>query len=255
MTSGRLMVIGLGPGPAEWLTPEASQALAAAKDLFGYAPYLARLPQRDGQRRHASDNREELARAREALRLAAAGGEVAVVSGGDPGVFAMAAAVFEAIETGEPHWREIDVTVIPGISDMLAAAARIGAPLGHDFCAISLSDNLKPWAIVEKRLIAAAEGDFVIALYNPASKARPERIQDAFACLRASKAWATPVIFARGVGRADERIIVTSLAEADPGIADMATLVIIGSSETRLVPRPGGARPFVYTPRSYGALR
>ena len=139
-------------------------------------------------------------------------------------------------------------------SNTAAAMAKTpGSP--PETTATSLSDNLKPWEIVEKRLIAAAEGDFVIALYNPASKARPERIQDAFACLRASKAWATPVIFARAVGRADERIIVTSLAEADPGIADMATLVIIGSSETRLVPRPGGARPFVYTPRSYGALR
>ncbi|SDR62317.1 precorrin-3B C17-methyltransferase [Rhizobiales bacterium GAS113] len=255
MTAGRLMVVGLGPGPAEWLTPEATRALAAAGDVLGYAPYLARLPQRQGQRRHASDNREELARAREALRLAAAGNQVAVVSGGDPGVFAMAAAVFEAIEAGEAAWRELDVTVIPGISAMHAAAARIGAPLGHDFCAISLSDNLKPWAIVERRLIAAAEGDFVVALYNPASKARPERIHDAFACLRARKAGTTPVVFARAVGRPDERIAITSLAEADPGAADMATLVIIGSSETRMIARAGGGQPFVYTPRAYGVSR
>jgi precorrin-3B C17-methyltransferase len=249
------MVVGLGPGAAEWLTPEATQALGAADDLIGYAPYLARLPERAGQRRHASDNREELARAREALRLAAAGAQVAVVSGGDPGIFAMAAAVFEAIDQGDAAWRALEITVIPGISAMLAAAARIGAPLGHDFCAISLSDNLKPWAIVERRLIAAAEADFVIALYNPASKARPERIHEAFACLRARKAGATPVIFARAIGRPDERIAVTTLAEADPGEADMATLVIIGSSETRLIARAAGERPFVYTPRSYGALR
>jgi precorrin-3B C17-methyltransferase len=253
--AGRLFVIGLGPGAAEWITPEATQALASASDLVGYGPYLARLPERPGQLRHASDNREELARARQALELAAAGRRVAVVSGGDPGVFAMAAAVFEAIESGEASWRDIDVTVIPGISAMQAAAARIGAPLGHDFCAISLSDNLKTWAVIEKRLSAAAEADFVVALYNPASKARSRRIHDAFACLRAHKAPATPVIFARAVGRAQERLTLTTLGEADPGLADMATLVIIGSSETRVIPRPGSGRSFVYTPRAYGARR
>jgi precorrin-3B C17-methyltransferase len=249
---GHLAVIGLGPGAAEWITPEATRALAQASDLVGYAPYLARLPERAGQRRHASDNREELDRARLALALAAKGRRVALVSGGDPGVFAMAAAVFEAIECGEPSWRELDVTVVPGLTAMLAAAARIGAPLGHDFCAISLSDNLKPWAVIEKRLEAASQGDFVIALYNPASKARPGAIAEAFACLRARKSDTTPVIFARAVGREDERITVTNLSEADTALADMATLVIIGSSETRLIERAGAARPFVYTPRSYG---
>jgi precorrin-3B C17-methyltransferase len=252
---GRLAVVGLGPGAAEWTTPEATQELAAASDLVGYGPYLARLPERPGQLRHASDNREELSRARLSLELAAGGRRVAVVSGGDPGVFAMAAAVFEAIEAGDASWRDLDVTVIPGLTAMQAAAARIGAPLGHDFCAISLSDNLKPWSIVEKRLIAASEADFVIALYNPASKARPDRIRDAFICLRARKSGTTPVIFARAVGRDDERIAVTSLAEADPTLADMATLVIIGSSETRLLARPAAQRPFVYTPRAYGARR
>jgi precorrin-3B C17-methyltransferase len=252
---GRLCVIGLGPGAAEWVTPEASQALAAASDLVGYAPYLARLPERPGQLRHASDNREELARAREALALAAAGRRVAVVSGGDPGVFAMAAAVFEAIEAGDAGWRGLEVRVVPGITAMQAAAARIGAPLGHDFCAISLSDNLKPWSVIEKRLDAAAEADFVIALHNPASKARPRRIHEAFDRLRARKSPATPVIFARALGRAEERLTVTTLAEADPGLADMSTLVIIGSSETRLIPRSGLGQCFVYTPRAYGARR
>jgi precorrin-3B C17-methyltransferase len=251
--AGRLVVVGLGPGAAQWITPEATQALAAASDLVGYGPYLARLPERPGQLRHASDNREEVARAREALELAASGRRVAVVSGGDPGVFAMAAAVFEAIEEGDALWRDLDVTVIPGVTAMQAAAARIGAPLGHDFCAISLSDNLKPWAVVEKRLIAAIEADFVVALYNPASKARPDRIREAFTCLRARKSGTTPVIFARAVGRDDERIGITTLSLADPGLADMATLVIIGSSETRMISRSGAARPFVYTPRGYGA--
>jgi precorrin-3B C17-methyltransferase len=251
--AGRLAVIGLGPGAAEWITPEATLALAEASDLVGYGPYLARLPERDGQIRHASDNREELARARLALELAAKGRRVAVVSGGDPGVFAMAAAVCEALEQGDAAWRALDLAVMPGITAMQAAAARAGAPLGHDFCAVSLSDNLKSWAVIERRLTAASEGDFVIALYNPASQARPERIRDAFACLRAAKSAATPVVFARAVGREDERITVTRLAEADPALADMATLVIIGSSETRVIERPQGLRALVYTPRHYGA--
>jgi precorrin-3B C17-methyltransferase len=250
--SGHLFVIGLGPGAAEWVTPEATRALAEATDLVGYAPYLQRVPVRPGQTRHASDNREELARARQALTLAAAGRKVAVVSGGDPGVFAMAAAVVEALEAGEPSWRGLDVKIIPGITAMQAAAARIGAPLGHDFCAISLSDNLKSWDVIEKRLKAAADADFVLALYNPASKARPRRIHEAFACLRARKPPATPVIFARAIGRPEEEVTVTSLAEADPAIADMATLVIVGSSATRMISGCGRARSFVYTPRDEG---
>ena len=188
------------------------------------------------------------------MTMAAEGRRVAVVSGGDPGVFAMAAAVFEAIEAGDPAWRALDVTVVPGISAMQAAAARLGAPLGHDFCAISLSDNLKPWAIVERRLRAAADGDFVIALYNPASKARPERVHDAFALLRGIKSAATPVAFARAVGRDDEKIALTTLGGADPAVADMRTLVMIGSSETRFIDRPGKA-PWLLTPRSYGTGR
>ncbi len=247
--TGSLRIVGIGPGLADWITPEASMMLADATDLVGYAPYLDRCPARAGQRRHASDNREELDRARAALRLAEAGRHVAVVSGGDPGVFAMAAAVFEAIDRGEPAWHAIDVRVSPGISAMQAAAARLGAPLGHDFCAISLSDNLKPWALVERRLIAAAEADFVMALYNPASKTRRDQIGAAFALLRRLKAGATPVMFAKAIGRADEHVIVSTLAEADPACVDMATLVIVGSSETRVISR-GVGTPFVYTPRS-----
>ena len=248
---GRLAIVGLGPGAADWVTPEAAQALAQASDLIGYGPYLDRLPVHPGQRVHASDNRVELDRARHALELAAAGHSVAVVSGGDPGVFAMAAAVFEAVEKGEQHWRELDIQVMPGISAMQAAAARLGAPLGHDFCAISLSDNLKPWEIVARRLRLAAEADFVIALYNPASKARPRQIYAAFEVLREVRDGATPVMFARAVGRSDEAIVLTDLACADPGLADMSTLVLVGSSQTRVIGRAGG-RAFVYTPRSGG---
>jgi precorrin-3B C17-methyltransferase len=247
------MIVGLGPGPAEWMTPEAGQAIGAATDVVGYGPYLDRLALRPDQRVHASDNRAELVRARLALRLATDGRAVALVSGGDPGVFAMAAAVFEAVEE-DPRWLDLDIAVSPGVTAMQAAAARLGAPLGHDFCAISLSDNLKPWAIVERRLRAAAEGDFVIALYNPASRARPTRIVEAFDLLRRLKAQATPVAFARAVGRADEALTLTTLGEADGRLADMATLVVIGSSETRFIARDG-ARVWMVTPRTYGARR
>jgi precorrin-3B C17-methyltransferase len=250
--SGGLCVIGLGPGPAHWLTPEAQDALARVSDVFGYAPYVARVAPRPGLVLHASDNRVELDRARAALDAAASGRAVGVVSGGDPGVFAMAAAVMEAIERGPAAWRGLDVQVLPGVSAMQAAAARLGAPLGGDFCAISLSDNLKPWALIERRLIAASEGDFALALYNPASRARPQQIHDAFRVLRAHRAGETPVAFARAVGREDERIALTTLAEADPALADMSTLVLVGASTTRLIERPG-RRPYLLTPRSYEA--
>jgi precorrin-3B C17-methyltransferase len=246
--SGRLFAVGLGPGDPDWLTPEAARLLDEATDIVGYAPYLDRVPLRPGQARHASDNRVEIERARQALSLTASGRVVAIVSGGDPGIFAMAAALFEAVENGEPAWRDLAIEIVPGITAMQAAAARVGAPLGHDFCAISLSDNLKPWSLIEKRLDAAAAGDFVIALYNPASKARPDGIRDAFALLMKHKAGGTPVIFARAVGRTDERIEITTLAEADASRVDMATLVLVGSSATRLIPRASG-RSWVYTPR------
>jgi precorrin-3B C17-methyltransferase len=246
--TGRLAIVGLGPGAPELITPLASETLATATDLVGYAPYLARVPERAGQLRHASENREELARAKHALELAAAGKSVAVVSSGDPGVFAMASAVFEAIETGKPAWRDIEVTVVPGVSAMLAAAASIGAPLGHDFCVISLSDNLKPWDLVLKRLEAAAAGDFIIVLYNPASKARPWQLGEAFRLIARHRAGSTPVIFAHAVSQADERIDITTLAAAAAAQADMRTLIIIGSSATKLVTGSNGRR-FVSTPR------
>ena len=245
-------MVGLGPGDDRWLTPEADAALAAADALFGYGPYLDRAPVRDGQSRHPSDNREEALRARDALETAAAGTNVALVSGGDPGVFAMAAAVCEQIESGPAAWRGLDLEIVPGITAMLAVAARVGAPLGHDFCALSLSDNLKPWPVIERRLDAAAQAGFVIALYNPISRARPWQLTAALERLRRHLPATTPIVFGRAVGRADETIAVTTLQAADPAGADMATLVIVGSAETRLVPRPGHA-PLVYTPRSASA--
>ena len=250
--SGRLAIIGLGPGNADQVTPEAGSAVAEAAFFYGYKPYLDRLALGPHQQAVASDNREELARAKEALAKAAEGHAVAVVSGGDPGVFAMAAAVCEAIEAGPDEWRALDVAIVPGVTAILAVAARCGAPLGHDFCAISLSDNLKPWNVVERRLDAAASAGFAVALYNPASKARPWQLGAAFERLRTLLPAGTPVIFGRAVGRGDERITVTTLAAADPGLADMATLVIIGSAETRIVARPH-LPPLVYSPRSGSA--
>ena len=247
--SGHLAVVGLGPGDARYLTAEAVEALAAAQALYGYGPYLDRVPVRPGQSRHASDNREERARAAAALAHAAQGARVAVVSGGDPGVFAMAAAICEEIESGPESWRALDVTVVPGITAMLAVAARIGAPLGHDFCALSLSDNLKPWELIERRLDAAAGAGFVLALYNPVSRARPWQFAAAIERLRRHLPPSTPVVFGRAVGRPDEQVSVVTLDAADATQADMATLVIVGSRETRVIERPGRS-PLVYTSRA-----
>jgi precorrin-3B C17-methyltransferase len=252
--NGRLTVIGLGPGNASQVTPEATQAVSEAEFFYGYKPYVDRLDLRADQIRVASDNREELARAKDALVKASQGHRVAVVSGGDPGVFAMSAAICEAIEAGPAEWRTIELSFIPGITAMLAVAARIGAPLGHDFCAISLSDNLKPWDLIELRLLAAAGAGFVIALYNPISKARPWQLGRAFECLTAILPGTTPVIFGRAAGRPDERIETFLLADADATKADMATCIIIGSPETRIIKR-GDKPALVYTPRSATGAR
>jgi len=247
--SGHLAIVGLGPGDPRYLTPEADAALAAAQSLYGYGPYLDRLQSRSGQSRCASDNREEGARAAAALREAAAGASVAIVSGGDPGVFAMASAVCEEIEAGPETWRGLDVIVVPGVTAMLAVAAKIGAPLGHDFCALSLSDNLKPWELIERRLDAAAGAGFVIALYNPVSRLRPWQFGAAIDRLRRHLPASTPVIFGRAVGRSDEHIDVVTLDRAGVTAADMATLVIVGSPATRVI-RRSGRSPLVYTPRA-----
>jgi precorrin-3B C17-methyltransferase len=240
--TGSLIIAGLGPGDAALVTPEVSAALAAATDVLGYAPYVARVPAREGLALHPSDNRMELQRADEALRLAAEGRNVVIVSSGDPGVFAMAAAVFEALEAS-PQWQNLSIRVLPGVTAMLAAAARAGAPLGHDFCAINLSDNLKPWPTIEKRLRLAAEADFAIALYNPRSASRPDGFARALDILKEAGCGERMIIFAHAVTTPKERIEILPLQEARAEMADMATLVIIGNSATRRVGR------WVYTPR------
>jgi len=250
---GRLSIVGLGPGAAAMQTPQATAALAAATDLIGYAPYLDRVPPVPGQRRHASDNRVELDRARHALALAATGQDVAVVSSGDPGVFAMASAVFEAVDHGDPAWRQLDIVVVPGVSAVFAAAARLGAPLGHDFCVLSLSDNLKPFDVVLARLVAAASAGFVVALYNAASRARPWQLGAAFDALRPVLPPGTAVVLATAISRGDEHVEITTLAAADPARADMRTLVLIGSAATRRIEREGAA-PWLYTPRFHPAM-
>ncbi len=254
---GSLRIIGLGPGAAGLVAPDAMTALDAADDVLGYGPYLDRVATRPGQRRHPTDNRQELERARHALRLALDGARVAMVSSGDAGVFAMASAVFEVVEAegvgaGGAALRALDIAVVPGISAMFAAAARLGAPLGHDFCAISLSDNLKPWELVQRRLGLAAEAGFVIALYNPVSAARPWQLDEAFALLRERLPGTTPVMFATAVSRAEERVARVTLAEAAAAMASMQTVVLVGSAATRVIERPDGDA-WVYTPRSVPA--
>jgi precorrin-3B C17-methyltransferase len=245
--SGWVAVAGLGPGADALVTPEVTEALHQATDLVGYIPYVARVPDRDGLTRHASDNRVELERAAHALELAAAGKRVVVASSGDPGVFAMASALFEALEAGPQAWRGIDIRVLPGITAMLAAAARAGAPLGHDFCAINLSDNLKPWAMIERRLRLAAQADFAMAFYNPRSRARPEGFARTLDILRQECGPDRLILFARAVSTDDEELRVVRLDDAAPDMADMRTMVIVGSSRTRLIERSGS--PILYTPR------
>jgi precorrin-3B C17-methyltransferase len=247
--NGRLSVIGLGPGDGRWLTPEADAALVTAEAIYGYGAYLERVPVRPGQARYPFENREEQARAVSALEHAASGAKVAMVSGGDPGVFAMAAAICAEIEGGPPAWRELDIAIVPGVTAMLAVAARVGAPLGHDFCALSISDNLKPWELIERRLEAAVGAGFVVAIYNPVSRARPWQLGVAFDRLERLLPGSTPVVFGRAIGRPDERVEVTTLGAAKSIAADMATLVIVGSADTRIVAREGRA-PLVYTPRA-----
>ena len=246
--TGWLAIAGLGPSDPNLVTAEVTAALAEATDVIGYIPYVARVAPRDGLTLHPTDNRVELDRATHALELAAQGHRVVVVSSGDPGVFAMAAAVFEALEAGPLGWRDLDIRVLPGITAMLAASARAGAPLGHDFCAINLSDNLKPWPLIERRVRLAAEADFAIAFYNPRSKARPDALIRIFEILRETCRDDRPVLFARAVTTPEETLRIVPLTEARAEMADMRTMIIIGSSLTRIIERPAG--PILYTPRS-----
>jgi precorrin-2 C20-methyltransferase/precorrin-3B C17-methyltransferase len=228
----RLYVLGLGPGTDNWITPEVSAVLAEVDHVVGYAPYLDRLPTRPDLQRHASGNTVELERAQCALDLALAGERVAVVSGGDAGIFGMASAVFEAAEND--RYAEVKITVLPGVTAAQAVAARAGAPLGGDYAVVSLSDRLKPWSVIEKRLRAAAEADLVLAIYNPASRTRREQIVRARELLLELRPQETPVVVGRHVGRDEEDLTVTTLEALDPGSIDMSCLLIIGSSQTRL---------------------
>jgi cobalt-precorrin 5A hydrolase / precorrin-3B C17-methyltransferase len=254
---GKLTVLGLGPGRAGLLTPMARAALDEATDIVGYATYVEMAgPLRPGQVRHATDNREELQRARHAFELASAGRRVAVVSSGDPGVFAMAAAVLEALEASDdPRWRRVELAIVPGVSAALATAAQAGAPLGHDFCMLSLSDNLKPWAVIEKRLRHAALADLVMAFYNPISRARPWQLERALAIVREVRAPGTRVVLGRDVGRPGETLRTTTLGELTSSQVDMRTMVIVGSSTTRGFARGGSmggeGGEWIYTPRWY----
>ncbi|MCE6952784.1 precorrin-3B C(17)-methyltransferase [Cereibacter sphaeroides] len=241
--TGWVVVAGLGPGSEMLVTPEVTAALAEATDVVGYIPYVARVAPRPGLVLHPSDNRVEVERATHALEMAAAGRRVVVVSSGDPGVFAMASALFEAMEA-RPDLASVDIRVLPGITAMLAAAAAAGAPLGHDFCAINLSDNLKPWPLIEKRLRLAAEADLAMAFYNPRSKSRPEGFRKVLELLREACGPERLITFARAVSTPDQRIETVTLAEAQPEMADMRTVVLVGNSATRRVGR------WVYTPRS-----
>ncbi|MFC3986398.1 precorrin-2 C(20)-methyltransferase [Streptosporangium jomthongense] len=247
---GEVVVVGLGPAGRPWLTPEAQEALAAADDLVGYGPYLDRVPPNPRQRRHPTDNRVEAERAAHALELAAAGARVAVVSSGDPGVFAMASAVLEV--SCEPRFADVAVRVLPGLTAAHAVASRVGAPLGHDYCVLSLSDLLKPWEVVADRISAAARADLVLAIYNPASRSRTWQVAAARDLLLEHRSPDTPVVVGRDVGGAGESLTVTTLGDLDPATVDMRCLLLVGSSTTRVAERKDGRR-VVFTPRRYPA--
>ena len=250
---GRLAVIGLGPGAAELMVPAVKAELARANDVLGYETYVRMAgPFRDDQVLHCTDNREEMQRARHAFELAAQGRSVVVVSSGDPGVFAMAAAVLEALhESGDAQWHSVDLEILPGVSASLATAAQAGAPLGHDFCVMSLSDNLKPWSIIEKRLDLAGEADLALAFYNPISRSRPWQLGVALEIVARHRSAETPVVLGRDIGRPGQTLRATTLGALTPDQVDMRTMVLIGSSTTCTFPRADGGE-WVYTPRWYG---
>ncbi|MFC0679773.1 precorrin-3B C(17)-methyltransferase [Lysobacter korlensis] len=251
---GSVAVVGLGPGSRDFMIPAARAALERATDILGYSTYVEMAgPLGPHQRAHGTDNREEMQRARHAFALASEGRHVAIVSSGDPGIFAMAAAVLEALESAaDPAWHDVELTILPGVSAAIATAAMAGAPLGHDFCLISLSDNLKPWDVIEKRLRLAAEADLVMGFYNPISKARPWQLERALELIRMYHDSNTPVVLGRDIQRPGARLVSLSLGELTADQVDMRTTVIVGSSTTRRFPRDD-ASDWVYTPRWYPA--
>ncbi|AXT36578.1 precorrin-3B C(17)-methyltransferase [Phaeobacter sp. LSS9] len=244
--NGWVVIAGLGPGNEALVTQEVRDAIDEATDIVGYIPYVKRIAPRDGLTLHATDNRVEVDRATHALEMAAEGKRVVVVSSGDPGVFAMASAVFEALENSaeaHPEWLDLEIKVLPGITAMLAAAAAIGAPLGHDFAAINLSDNLKPWSLIEKRLQLVGEAGLAMAFYNPRSKSRPHQFARALDILREACGADTLITFARDVTKPGQELLTVPLKDATPEMADMRTVVIVGNRDTRRVGN------YVYTPR------
>jgi cobalt-precorrin 5A hydrolase / precorrin-3B C17-methyltransferase len=249
---GKLSIVGTGPGSAEWMSPQVKAVLQEATDWVGYSTYLNLVePLRRGQNRHDSDNRVELERSRLALNLAAEGRTVAVVSSGDPGIYAMAAAVLEAVDRDRnPRWQRVEIQICPGISAMQAAASLVGAPLGHDFCAISLSDILKPWSAIEQRLIAAAQGDFVIAFYNPISSQRTWQLEQAKKILLQWRKPETPIVLASNISRPGQSVIIKNLGDLTSTDADMRTMIVVGSSKTRLIQQLH-QKAWLYTPRHY----
>ena len=250
---GSLFVVGLGPGDADMILPKVAKVISSATDIVGYGPYVDRIKPRSNLTIHSSDNRVELERARLALELALDGKKnVVVVSSGDPSVFAMASAVFEVIENGPTEFFEINVTVLPGVTAMLAASAAVGAFLGHDFCTINLSDNLKPWDVIEKRLRLAIQGDFAIALYNPRSKARPDGFKKTLSILIDEGVGDRLIAFARDVSLPTQNLSSMKIVDATPEMADMRTVVLVGSSYTRKIKRDGVKNFYIYTPRYYG---
>ena len=262
---GTLFIVGTGPGKSQWRLPESEEMLRLATDWVGYGLYLDLISDLlNGQKQHRFDLGQEEVRVRHALELAAQGKTVALVSSGDPGIYAMATLVFELLETGYSgvfakssakenyvaEWQRIHVEATPGISALQAASARIGAPLGHDFCTISLSDILTPWETIERRIRAAAHGDFVIAFYNPISRRRNTQLVQAQEILLKHRPVETPVVLARNLGRKEEQLRVVSLENLEPTQVDMLTVVLVGSSQTRRIQLPSG-EVRVYTPRGY----
>ncbi len=245
---GVVIIVGLGPGSEKLISPEVQQAIISATDIVGYKQYTNRIKPRKNLTIHSSDNKHELSRAKLAVKLALEGKRVVIVSSGDPGIFAMSSAFFEYIENTKENIDKIDIKVMPGISSMLAASSRIGAPLGHDFCVINLSDNLKPWKLIKKRIVSAVQSDFVIVFFNPRSKARPRILMKTFDILQNHSECDRLVLFAKSVYKENEELKIVKLSKADYRLADMNTLVIVGSSLSRIIK---GKKKFFYTPRYF----
>ena len=245
---GSLTIVGLGPGAPELITPAVTDALKDSTDIVGYSKYIERVKDASGKSFHPSDNREEIDRAELSINLALQGKKVVVVSSGDPGVFGMASAIFEVVDKKNISIDDLPIVVLPGITALLAASARLGAPIGHDFCVINLSDNLKSWDILKSRVIAAAKADFVIAFYNPRSKSRKNQLSEIYDVLRKNCKSDRIVIYANSISTESEAVFETTLSEADASSVSMKTLVIIGSSRTKKIRNTG----YIYTPRYSG---